>query len=72
MNKQILKFQSRETQFIHEIRKKDLLFSNLQEQLKKVQKEKNLSYSNNNIMCQNSGQISKKVDKIHLIYILFC
>jgi len=41
------KLQSREAQFIHELRKKDLIFVSIQEQLKKLQKEKNINYLNN-------------------------
>lgn len=46
LGKQINKLQSREAQFIHELRKKDQLFSSLQEQLKRAQKEKNVNFIN--------------------------
>lgn len=61
MSKQIYKLQSRETQFVHELRKKELLFSGIQEQFKKLQKEKNIPYLNNNPnSCQNLNNITLK------------
>ena len=53
LQKQFNKMQSRETQFIHELRKKELIFANTQEQLKKLQKDKNILYVNSFASSQN-------------------
>ncbi|EAS03387.1 afadin- and alpha-actinin-binding protein (macronuclear) [Tetrahymena thermophila SB210] len=54
---QYSKIVNRETQFNNEFRKKDTMIKQLQDQIKKYQQEKNISY-------QNNFEMTNKLDKV--------
>ena len=64
LNKQLVKIQSKEIQNQHENRKKEIAFNSLQEQFRKIQKEKNSNFIN---VISISSQLSQNFVKISFL-----
>lgn len=57
MKKAIYKMQGKETQFQHELRKKDTLLKKFQDQIEKIQNDKKKLFYNNNF------ELSEAIEK---------